>query len=158
MSEPRPKFSNEIALAAAKELAADLAKEDLIGPDQVEASARQIAKHARTHMDGYEIARELEKYSCWECNLQVAEALDGWSSIVRSHIEAAEKEWFARNTIQPPLPIDTRVKLHRGETGTITAIDKYGTAKYCVAIDGDPEAASSMQRRRIVNFEDVMAA
>lgn len=155
MSEPRPKYSNEIALAAAKKLAAELAKEDLIESGTVEASAQDIAKYARPYADGYEIARELEKFAWWECDLQIAETLDGWSSIVRSHIEAAEKEWAERNNIQPPFPCGTRVSLNSQETGTITEIYKYGAAKYCIAIDGDPDANSSKQARRIVNFEDV---
>jgi hypothetical protein len=158
MTEPRPKFSPEIALVVAKELAAKLAHDGLIDPNQIEASADDIVKYAEPHMDGYENARELEKWALWECDLRIAETLDEFSHLVANQIVAAEKEWAARNDIKPPLPCGARVSLPKKETGTIDRVYECGGAKYCVAIDGDPHAHSSTQRRRIVNFEDVSPA
>lgn len=156
MTEPRPKFSAEIALAAAKELAGTLAREGQIDPKDVDASAIDIAEYAEPHMDGYEIARTLENRVFWDCDLELANTLDSFAHLVNLIIAAAEKEWAARNDIKPPLECGTRVTLRSAETGTIDRIYEYGAAKYCIAIDQDSNAVKGA--RRIVNFEDVSPA
>lgn len=156
-TEPRPKFSAEIALIAATEVISGMIANGLLDGDQRDDSIAGLVKHARQHMDGYEIAKALDLYAHWDCNLEMAEALDDFSSEVRDAIDAAEKEWAARTNVQPPLPIGSRVQLRRGETGKITGIYEHGAAKYLVKIDGDPQADTSAQSRRIINFEDATA-
>jgi hypothetical protein len=156
MTEPRPnKLTPEMAICAARNIAEDLARDGLI--DDIEATVRDIAKHGRSHQDGYELAKILDARCYWDCDLATAEILDGFSSCAHREIEIAEREWASRNDITAPFPLDTAVKLHSGETGIITDIYKYGAAKFCIKIDGDAEANSPMQARRIVNFEDVAA-
>ena len=41
------------------------------------------------------------------------------------------------------------------ETGLADGVYEHGAAQYCVAIDGDKDAAPPHKTRRIVNFEDV---
>ncbi len=156
MSEARPKqLSPEMRLSAARLVVADLIKEGRIEDASAEQYAKDIAEYGRRHIDGYQLAKELDEHCYWECDLAMAETLDGFSSYARSEIEAAEKAWAERVNPSPPLAIGARVRLPRGETGTIDEIYKYGTAKFCIAVDGDPKAGPPSHARRIVDFEDV---
>lgn len=156
MTEPRPRIlTPEMGLRAATSIATALVERTNIEGD-AESLAKDIAKYGRQHMDGYELAKELDDRAYWSCDLNIADELDGFSSAARHEIEAAEKEWAARNNLQPPFPIGTHIKLIRGETGEITGIYEYGPAKYLVAIDGDPNASLPSNSRRIVNFEDAI--
>jgi hypothetical protein len=154
--DERPKMlTTEMRLSAAKSVVIDLVRQEHIEEKDAEQSIKDIAKHAYSHIDGYELAKKLDSYCGWDCNLEIAEALDGFSSYARSEIETAEKAWAERVNPMPPLPIGARVRLPHGETGMIDEVYEYGTAKFCVAIDGDPKAAPPTLSRRIVNFEDV---
>lgn len=153
-SEPRPKFSAEIARAAAAGIV-----DELIGASHLDASDRDesisdLTKHGRQHMDGYEIAKALDDYAHWGVDFQMAEILDGFGHTCSELIRKAEKEWAARTTPQPPLPMGTRVRLSRGEIGTIDGVYEHGAAKYLVKVDGDVEAEPPHNSRRIINFED----
>lgn len=149
-TEPRPNFSADIAKAAAKSVAGALLMEGLIESNEVSELADAIAKHGGRHMDGYQLAKRLDDHG-WDCDLPMAEALDGWWSSINREIDKAQKAWAERNDIQPPLPVGTRVTTNCGEKGTIDAIYTYGAAQYCVAIDGETRSGA----RLIVNFEDV---
>lgn len=153
-SEPRPKFSAEIARAAATEIVDELIRDHLLEAGQRDDSINDLAKHGRQHADGYEIAKTLDSYAYWDCNFEVAEILNGFGYAVDNAIRAAEKEWFARTSPQPPFPMGTRVKLSRGEVGTIDGVYEHDAAKYLVMIDGDPAAKPPTNSRRIINFED----
>lgn len=160
--EKRPiSLTPEMALTAAKELAAELVSDGFFEADEALRAAEQIAKHARPHMDGYELAKALDSYCYWDCNFQTTEILDGWSSLARKQIEMAEKEWAARVNPQAPLAIGARVTIpgFRGatEAGEITGIYEYGPAKYLVKMENDSWATKHPDSRRIVNFEDVAA-
>lgn len=154
MSEPRPKFTTDIARAAATEIVAELVKNGHIEESERADSVDSLAKHGRQHQDGYEIAKRLDDYGHWDCNFEMAEILNGFGYAVDNAIRAAEKEWAARTSPQPPYPMGTRVKLSRGELGTIDGIYEHGAAKYLVKVDGDKDAAPPHHSRRIINFED----
>lgn len=156
MSEARPnKLTPEMAMRAARATAGDLAKIGLIDPEEIDAHAIDIAKYGRRHRDGYELAKDLDNYCYWNCDLQMAEELDVFSEHARHEIETAEKEWASKNAITPPFPNGTRVKLKTGEVGTIDEVYAYGVAKFLIKIDGDRSARPPTNSRRIVNFEDV---
>ncbi len=158
--EGRPKLNDEMKMRAARKLVGDMVKNgELEIEGDAELYAKDIATHGNTWSDGYELAKALDDYCHWDCNLTIAEALDNFSHYASNEVAQAEKEWVERCSIQPPIPLGTRVKLLRGgETGTLDEVYTHGAAKYCVKIDGDPEAKAPTKARRIVNFEDVAAA
>jgi hypothetical protein len=153
LTPPRPRaLTPEMKQRIGAEIAADLLKGGHIEASQLEESAADIAKHGERHHDGYALAKRLDDYAYWDCDFQMAEALDQFSWLAHREIENAEKEWAAANNIQPPFPVGTRVVLKRGEAGEITGL--YQPAKYLIKVDGDPHADAPSNSRRIVNFED----
>jgi hypothetical protein len=128
-----------------------MVKNHLLDAGAAQDAVADLIKHGRHHMDGYELAKALDDYAHWDCNFEMVEILDGFSSAVSSQIDRAEKDWANLTSPQPPHPIGTRVKLFRGELGTIDGIYEYGAAKYLVKIDG-----STGNGRRIINFEDAV--
>lgn len=145
-----------MALNAGRSIAVSLAKAGLIEESEVEDSAIDIAKYGRKYMDGYALAKALDDYGHWDCNFEMAEELNEFSSAADYEIGAAEKGWAIANSIAAPLPIGDRVVISRsGETGEITGIYEHGPAKFLIKIDGDPRADGPQTSRRIVNFEDV---
>ena len=158
MSE-RPKITNsEIRRAAAEKIVAQLIEDSHLEADQCEESVCDIVRYAGVNDDGYEIAKSLDDRAFWSCNFQIAETLDAYGSYLRDSLREAEKEWFAVAALEPPFPIGSRVKFGgRDESGEITGIYEYGAGKFLVAVDGDADANTSRQSRRIVNFEDCRA-
>jgi hypothetical protein len=156
VSEPRPtKLTDAMQHAAARSTAQELADAGLIKVAEVDHFANDIATCGRPHMDGYDLAKELDERCFWACTLQWAEILDGFHYAADCAIRAAQKEWAERVSPRPPLPLNSRVTLPSGETGEITGVYAYGAAQYEIAIDGDPQAHGPNHSRRIVNFEDV---
>lgn len=149
----RPKsLSPEMANRAAKNIADELLKDGHIGESEFEYAVKDIAKHGRTYMDGYKLARELDRYEAWDCALQMVEILDGYASVAQAEIRSAQKEWVEANNIQPPYPVGARVIATWGGRdyhGIVDEIYKYGPAQYCVKADGETGTS-----RMIVNFED----
>lgn len=158
MMELRPRVATaEMKERVARSIATDLATEGHIEPSDIDQSVADLAKVARPHMDGYEIAKALEDRCYWDCNLAIAEILDGFGSELDSEVRKAQKDWATSNNIQPPHPNGTpiTIKGFRGsETGVIEGVYEHGAAQYLVIIDGDPAASGPAQSRRIVNFED----
>lgn len=156
----RPKtLTPEMAARAAKKVAARLAHDGHIGKDEIETCASDIAECGRLYgQDGYQLAKELDDNHYWDCNLMVAETLEEFSGEARREIEAAEKVWFFETKPQPQFANGTRITVPHGETGVIDGIYEYGVGKYTVKIDGDKDADTKMQSRRIVNFEDAERA
>ena len=134
----RPTVTHAMILEAATQVA-----------KRVDGDAETIAEHFRPHMDGYELARELDRYYGWDLNMSDVEELDCMSSIVDELQREAEKTWFADNNIQPPLPIGTRIT-----EGVIEAVDEYSPGKYLVKENG----CTQQGRWLLVNFEEAEAA
>jgi hypothetical protein len=150
----RPRRLNEeMALRVAGEVAKQLQRGGHIPEAEVEDSTRDIARavrHAGPYTDGYQIAKSLDDMG-WDCNLQMAEDLDCFSSYANDEIQAAQARWVDENNIVPPFPIGTRVKDTSGETGKITEVYSHGVAKYCVKMDNEKNPTT----RRIIDFEHV---
>lgn len=158
MTGVRPqRLTPEMAMRVACQITTELAKNGLIDAKDIETSTADIAKHGRLHIDGYRLAKDLDRFSNWDCNLEIAEGLDNFSRFADAEISAAEKEWADANAISPHLPIGTRVQLRSGETGIITGIYEYGAAKFLILIDGDKNARGPSNSRSVVNFEDAQA-
>lgn len=157
-SEPRPTRNDPAIIAAAARKTVDaLIEGGHLKADDLERGVVDLIKHARPHMDGYEIAKALDLYAYWDCDFGMVEILDSFGSEIWSALRDAEKEWADRTKPQPPHAVGSRIRLRSGETGEIDSIYEYGAAAYCVKIDGDPDALPPHNSRRIVNFEDALA-
>ena len=134
----RPKITKEMVFEAANEIAAKL-----------DGDAETIAKHYRHPMDGYELARELDRYAGWDLTMPDVEELDCMSSIVSDLHRKAEKKWVDENDIQPPLPVGTRIT-----QGVIDSVCDQSAARYRVKENGCTQAG----RFLLIRFEDAVAA
>lgn len=153
-TEPRPKFSSEIAKIAAAEIVSRLIRNGHLTDEDREDRVSEFAKHGGRHADGFEIAKALEDHAWWDCDFQMAEILDGYGSAVYRAIEREEKAWAERVKPQSTLPVGARVNLPLGRRGEITGIYEYGPAKYLVKVDGEADAEPPTNSRLIINFED----
>lgn len=135
----RPTITKEMVLQAAKEVAANIE----------EADPETIAEHYRHPMDGYQLARELDRYAYWDLTMNDVEELDCMSSIVSRLLSDAEKMWVVEHGIHPPLPIGTEIK-----EGVIDSVCEHSAARYRVKERGCTEAG----RFLLIRFEDAVAA
>ena len=138
----RPKIDRAFVAA----VAATFCKSEGWDADEADDLARVF--HG-THMDGYELAKELESRCCWSPTAQDVETLDNFSSAVREAHRQACIAWARDANVQPPLPIGAMTT--RGE---ITGIYAYDGACYEIRKPGDADPT----RRYIVRFEDAVAA
>lgn len=158
-----PLRPRRIEMEHKRELAGRLA-EELCKAGHIRDAAEaveDIARAARMGMDGYEIAKALESEHGWDCNFEMSEILDGFSSMAQSVVTQLEREWVEAYRVEPPLPIGERIVLDNGydvEYGTIDGIYEYGPARYTVVIEGDPKAYGPGRSRRIVKYEDAVPA
>jgi hypothetical protein len=132
----RPQVSDEIILAAANKIAAEL-----------ECDAEQIAEVYCYGMDGFELGKELDRIG-WDICAQDVETLDCMGYQVGVEHEAVCKKWFKDNDIQPPLPIGTNIT-----KGVINGICEYSAGRYLVKENGCTEDG----RHLLVKFEDAVA-
>lgn len=133
----RPKITREMIVEAAKEIAGN-----------VDIEAEDIAKRFRPHMDGYELAKELE-HDGYNIRAADVEELDCMSNAVDDLHRAAEKKWVEENNIQPPLPIGTTIK-----QGVIHGVCPYTPARYQVKENG----CTKDGRFLLIKFEDAVSA
>ena len=134
---PRPKADKVMILAACTLVA-----------EKINGDAETIAKHYRRHMDGFELAKELDKYASWDTTRDDMEALDEVDYLVDRAEGLAVKAWAEEFKPEPPLPIGTRVK-----QGVITRIYEHTPATYCVKEDG----CTNDTRSLLIKFEDAVA-
>jgi len=134
---PRPRADKAMILAACTVVA-----------EKISGDAETIAQHYRRHMDGFELAKELDKYAYWNTTRDDMEALDEIDYLVDRAEELAVKAWAEEFNPQPPLPIGTRVK-----QGVITRIYEHSPATYCIKEDG----CTNDTRSLLIKFEDAVA-
>ena len=134
----RPKVTKEMILEAATKIAANL-----------EGDAETIAEYYEHPMDGYQLAKELDRNAYWDLTMSDVEELDGMSSIVERLHSEAEKKWFSENDIQPPLPIGAVIK-----QGVIDGVYEHAAARYKVKETGCTQEG----RFLLVKFVDAVAA
>lgn len=111
--------------------------------------ADQAADLARVchsqHMDGYALARALERTCYWDPTAQDVETLDSFGYDLREALRQARIAWARDNNIQPPLPIGTMTT-----RGQITGIYEHDGATYMVRENG----CTQQGRHLLVKFED----
>ena len=136
----RPTIDKAMILAAAEQVAAE------IGDG---ADAETIADNYRPYMDGYELARQLDRYCGWDFTMSEVETLDTMTGIVMGLQRDAEKTWAAAYNIQPALQIGTTIK-----QGVIAGVCEHSAAKYRVKEHGCDQKG----RYLLINFEDAKPA
>jgi hypothetical protein len=94
---------------------------------QVNGDASAIAKVYHHRMDGYELAKALERNAFWDIDVALVDDLDNMQSAVDQLLQEAEREWARINNIQPPLPIGSEIT-----RGVITAVSTHYPATYNV--------------------------
>ncbi len=160
-AEPCPRTpTQEQYRSIADTLLDSLIERGLKSTAEREASSCDIARvisKLGPFADGYTIARQLEERSGWDCDLQIAAALDDFSELRAIEVRRLRAEWAARNDVKPQFAIGSRVSFGPAmlEKGEITGVSKYTPAAYEIAVDGDASAGEPHNRRRIVHFEDV---
>lgn len=135
---PRPEADKAMILAAATVVAGKL------GVDP-----HAIANHYRRNMDGFELAKELDKYANWDATREDVVALDEVNDLVDQAERAAIQAWAEEHNPQPPFPIGTRIT-----EGVITGLYEYDAATYRVKEDGCTNAT----RSRLIKFENAREA
>lgn len=151
---PRPTVTDEMKLAAAM----PIAKQMLSGiNDDAKAGAKDIAENGYAYIDGYELAKRLERCGWDICRGDIDE-LDQYDSNLRAELKKAETAWADGNNIQPPFPVGTRVTVPHDGEGEITGIYQHGAARYEVRPDSNTESEDSCSRRVIIKFEDAKPA
>ena len=129
----RPTVTRAMVLAAAHKIGG------VIGDEWAE----DIADKYRLHMDGYELAREIDSYG--DLSMQDVEELDRIPSLVDQSLRAAEKQWAAENNITPKLEIGTVIS-----NGVIAGVCEYSAARYLVKEHG----CTTKGRYLLMKFED----
>lgn len=151
----RPKhLSDEDRRSVAAEFVDDIIKRHSEKMPDRSTAVDDIARRAGRHMDGYEIAKALDDTHHWDCDLELAEDLDGWSQLYDKKLRARQKEWAATVDFGTPLKTGTRVTAIWGRdtyTGKIKEIYEYGPAQYVIEIDGRDHNGGGA----IVDFENV---
>jgi len=148
----RPTKTDGMRNLAAAELVDGMIKlGSLIEADREEC-IRDLLKATRSYVgDGYEIARELERSCHWDCNMQIVEELDEFSSILDRIFNTAEDVWAKENP-HDPLFSDGDVVIWRGQQAMVSGVYEYRPQRYKVR-QGELKATSYY----VVPFEDVSA-
>jgi hypothetical protein len=133
----RPKVTPEMIAEAAQKLAT--------GNGWDADQAADVAKVYRDHMDGYELAKELESRCLWGITVMDVDALDCMASEVLEIHRAACTTWAKEQDTQPPLPVGAMTT-----KGEITGIYEHDAACYLIRETGETRES----RRLIVRFED----
>lgn len=112
--------------------------------------AADLARVCRSvNMDGYELAKCLDRMCGWQPTAQDVETLDSFGCDLREALRHACIAWARDCNVQPPLPIGTMTM-----QGEITGIYAHDGACYETRRPGD----SNPTRRYIVPFEDAREA
>ena len=132
----RPKVTKEIIAEAAQKIAAT-----------VDCDAETIASCYTHPMDGYQLAKAIDRNTYGDLTMGDVEELDYMSSIVSDLHRAAEKKWVEENDIKNPLPIGTKIT-----RGVIKGICTHSAARYLVQENG----CTNENRSLLVKFEDAV--
>ena len=150
----RPGTDDAMRLQAAREIAGELVRCGIVGEAEAEGSARDIFKATRNgERDGFRIARELERGCSWDCDMETAEALDGFGSALDAIHSAAEKKWAAENPALPTFSAGDTV-IWRGEPATVRG--EYEHRPQCYRISQG--LACSEGSYYVVPYEDALPA
>ena len=130
----RPTITPEMVAAAASEIA-----------NEIGIEAETIAKAYSRHFDGYQLARELERYHYVDLCIDDVNRLDEISGLVDEALRKAEKAWAEENNIQPKLSVGAVIGC-----GVIAGVCQHSPARYLVTEHGCTQNGLFL----LVMFED----
>lgn len=108
----RPKATADMILAAATVVAA-----------KINADAATIAQHYHHPMDGFALAKRLDRDAYWDTSREDMEELDEVEYLVTQAVRQAEAEWAKTLDQTLILPAGVKIKCKvRGELGVITGL------------------------------------
>jgi len=134
MKPPRPKITDQMINGAA----------DLVA-HKVGGNAEDIVAQYKHPMDGYELAKELERWCSWDIKRDDIDDLDEMQWLVRQAHETAIKQWVVGFDIQPTLPVGTKIT-----RGVIAGISDRFDARYKVKENGCTQDG----RYLLIKYED----
>jgi len=134
-----------MAWEAANTIAQELIKSDPAWgkPDEIITDILDVTVGDYT-MDGYQIARALERCKYWECDLALAKMMDDFGNHCHELLRAAERQWGNENPMTPPHAPGTTVQTPRG-TGVIEEVFTHAPNSFLVLIN---------DKHLIIPFED----
>ena len=131
----RPTITTEMVAAVASEIA-----------NEIGIEAETIAKAYLRYFDGYQLARELERYHYVDALcIDDVNRLDEISGLVDEALRKAEKAWAEENNIQPKLSVGAVIG-----SGVIAGVCQHSPARYLVKEHG----CTQNRRFLLVRFED----
>ncbi len=143
----RPTITKNIIRQAAQKTAAETCNLDT---EEQTRLATHLADIYHDGMNGYELARELERTFSWEyIDPMFVSDIDAMSCHVRTIHQNVCHTWVKEHNIQPPLPIGTQIK-----EGEITAVSDHMPAYYEVR-EPDQDDSKGISRR-LIRFEDAV--
>ena len=119
---------------------------EIVAP-KVQGNVDDLADTYSHSMDGYDLAKQLERECFWDVSRDQMEQLDEMECIVDDLYRSAEKAWFEDNDIQPPFPVGTKIK-----EGVIKGIYEYMPAYYQVKKYGCTDEGTHL----LIKFEDAV--
>lgn len=141
--------TQETLLEAARVVVDAMVKDGIDLGTDLQGCAEDIADVGRYgEEDGYRLAKSLEDRHHWECDMQIAEALEQYGYEVSKRVDAAVRLWATENPMNP-LAIGTSV-IWRGKIATVAGVAEHAFHSYLLKNDECP--ANS---HWVVAFEDV---
>ena len=138
MNTQRPSVSKETILKASKVIAVN-----------VNGDAHEIASCYYPHIDGYELAKNLENNYSWDISVNMIEDLDQIQWEVDSIHKQVCTQWVIDDDIKPPFDNGVKIK-----EGVIKGVYRHGAAMFMVTKYGETMEG----RHQIIKFEDAVEA
>lgn len=146
----RPEINQAVIDRAAEKTAASTANLNATERGNLAGALKTVY---RPYMNGYEIAKKLERYHDWEdIDVMFVEDVDAMGSYVDQIHREVCWAWVNSNNIKPPFEIGTKIK-----EGEITGISEYSPACFEVKLYGHDDSRDGFSRR-IIKFEDAEIA
>lgn len=139
----RPTVTDEMIRQAATEVA------EVYYADFKDTAVESILAEYSYPMDGYELAKNLDRWHSWDATRDDVDNLDEIDCKVERMLRAAEKEWGQAFPMDPPFPVGTRIT-----RGVIDHIYEHKPAVYAVKEDG----CTREGRFLLIKFEDAKEA
>ena len=159
---PRPKaLTDDQRRVIAADLVDRVIKTGTLGPSDRDEAIEDVIKATRWCSDGYEIAKALDDDNGWMCDAEVVAILDDFGVEKSGALRESVKAWVVHFGIAARFLVGQRIIAYDGtEQAFRGVVDDIRAefAEYAVKIDGDPRAEPPTNSRRIVAFEDCVAA
>lgn len=138
----RPTVTDEMIREAAMQVA------EVYYPDFKDAAVEAILRQYSYPMDGYELAKQLDRWESWDTTRDDVDAMDEIDDKVERRLRDAVGVWGQAFPMEPPFPLGTRIT-----RGVIDHIYEHQPAVYAVKEDG----CTSASRFLLIKFEDAVA-